>query len=107
MKGTQVLFTRLLTDDSAQPLRHRPGRSSALLIKRDERLVYRHYYYLRICKKRYDEIMKILSEEFDLSEYTIIERLQLERNFKLLKQIMTQQPGSAELKKLYPWMVWK
>jgi hypothetical protein len=107
VKGIQTLFTQLLTPPAEPATVRTPGRSRELISRRDERLVYRHYYYLRICKKRYDEIITLLSVEFDLSGYTIVERLQLENNFQLLKQITAQQPSLAALRKLYPWMVWK
>ncbi|MFB6454448.1 hypothetical protein ACE38W_04185 [Chitinophaga sp. Hz27] len=107
MKGVQTLFSQLLTAASEDTTRRTPGRNRELIARRDERLVYRHYYYLRISKKRYDEIIQLLSEEFDLSGYTIIERLQLENNFQLLKQVTAQQPGLNDLRKRYPWMVWK
>ncbi|WP_212006492.1 hypothetical protein [Chitinophaga sp. HK235] len=107
MKGVQTLFSQLLSDPPADASRRTPGRNRDLIVRRDERLVHRHYYYLRICRKRYDEIIHILSIEFDLSGYTIIERLQLDVNFQLLKQLNTQQPSVTALRKLYPWMVWK
>ncbi|MBV8254994.1 MAG: hypothetical protein JO154_20505 [Chitinophaga sp.] len=107
MKGVQTLFSQLLTTASEDATRRTPGRNRELIARRDERLVHRHYYYLRISKKRYDEIIQLLSEEFDLSGSTIIERLQLENNFQLLKQLTTQQPSLNDLRKRYPWMVWK
>ncbi|WP_235938107.1 hypothetical protein [Chitinophaga solisilvae] len=107
VKGAQTLFSQLLSSSPEDTPARTPGRSRTLIARRDERLVYRHYYYLRLCKKRYDQILQVLSEEFDLSAYTIIERLQLEENFRLLKQLTAQQPGLTALRRRYPWMVWK
>ncbi|WP_147323548.1 hypothetical protein [Chitinophaga silvatica] len=107
MKGSQRLFSQLLPTNGQDVGRRTPGRSKELLRKRDERMVYRHYYYLRICKKRYDEIIQMLSEEFDISGHTIIERLQIDINLQLLKQLATLQPDLNDLRKIYPWLVWK
>lgn len=108
MRGAQTLFLQLLEDDEtvATTVSRNSGRDKALLQKRDVKLVHRHYYYLKIQKLQYQDILDNLSSEFDLAVYTIIERLQLQENHSLLRRLIKEDKKLPELRKEYPYLNW-
>jgi len=108
MRGAQSLFSNLLQNDEPETLTvvRNSGRDKALLQKRDVKLVHRHYYYLKIQKLQYQDILTHLSIEFDLAEYTIIERLQMEDNHRLLRSMIKEDKKISDLRKEYPFLVW-
>jgi len=108
MRGAQNLFSNFLENDEPEtmPVSRNSGRDKALLLKRDIKLVHRHYYYLKIRRLQYPDIMANLSREFDIADYTIIERLQKEDNHRLLSTIIKEAKKVSDLKKEYPFLVW-
>jgi hypothetical protein len=109
MRGSQTLFAELLIEDEGTltVVARNVGRDKSLLQKRDNALIHRHYFYLKIKRLQYQDILDKLSEEFFIAQYTIIERLQMEENHRLLRRIITNNLQVRDLRKLYPFLVWE
>lgn len=104
-RGTRK-FNKLLANDSADPMieEKRRGRSSHLINYRNTAIAYRYYYHARIHKKRYDDILEILSKEFMIAPYTIAKILT--SNDELIQPIFKSNPDFATMKKLFPFFTW-
>lgn len=103
MRGQQSLFNNYIEN----PVRKttRKGRSADMIALRDECLLHRYYYHIKLLGKRYDMAIQELSGEFWIKNSNIIYRLQC--NSERLEQIMKQeQPDLKQLKILYPWWAW-
>lgn len=69
------------------PLMTKKGRSQELIAKRDAMLCRRYHYWTEIARRRFDDTLKILSEEeFFLSEERIL--VILRRNSNLLQELL-------------------
>ena len=58
LRGHRSIYLSLLpenTTDTLLPTAERRGRSEALIVKRNELLICRYYYYLKIVKLQYLE----------------------------------------------------
>jgi hypothetical protein len=95
MKGQRILFDNLVTTEKLL----RKGRSSKLIARRDEFLMVRYFYHTEVKRLRFDDVLRILSEdEFFIEEATITNRLtsladEISRRFN-------QKPTLARLKEL-------
>lgn len=103
MRGQQSLFNSFVTRQEEKTVRK--GRSADMIALRDECLLYRYYYYIKLQGKRYDVAIQELSKEFWVKESNIIYRMQC--NTGRLEQIMKQeQPAIKQLRLQYPWWTW-
>lgn len=103
MRGQQSLFNNYV--EKTPPPATRKGRSAAMIALRDECLMYRYYYHIKLLGKRYDAAIQELSREFWVKGSNIIYRLQ--HNSARLEQIMEQEhPTVKQLRILYPWWIW-
>lgn len=101
--GTLTLFKDIFVP-VAPPTKQRKGRSKELFQKRNECLVDRYWYYGRTSEKRYDVILKTLSGEFFLSEYTIAEIIN--DNYVLLKKVNEKKPEKSYFSRKWTHLVW-
>jgi hypothetical protein len=105
MRGAQLLFSNLIQSDHLpQQKTSDKGRSKDLINKRDQKLLYRYYFYAQILRKQYGDILTILSDQFDLSNVRII--VCLSDKHQELKQIFAAKPSVKELSELYPYLNW-
>lgn len=103
MRGQQSLFNNYI--ESPVKKTTRKGRSADMIALRDECLLHRYYYHIKLQGKRYDMAIQELSGEFWIKSSNIIYRLQY--NSERLEQIMKQeQPDLKQLRILYPWWTW-
>ncbi len=103
MRGQQSLFNNYIETPVKKTTRK--GRSADMIVLRDECLMHRYYYHIKLQGKRYDIAIQELSAEFWIKNSNIIYRLQC--NSERLEQIMKQeQPDLKQLKILYPWWAW-
>ena len=103
MRGQQSLFDNYIE----KPVKNttRKGRSADMIALRDECLLHRYYYHIKLQGKRYDMALQELSTEFWIKNSNIIYRLQC--NSERLEQIMKEeQPDLKQLRVLYPWWAW-
>jgi hypothetical protein len=82
----------------------RKGRSSDLITKRDAKLIARYYYHAIFLRKRYDDVLSSLEEEFDISIGTIPQVI--EKNATGIQQIKNEKPGKKDLMAKWPFFVW-
>lgn len=75
------------------------------LAKRNRTIVARYYYWTEIKRRRFDDVMKILSDyEFFVGERTI--QNALVDYDTLLHSLLDQRPTTRKLAKLFPGFEW-
>ena len=75
------------------------------LAKRNRTIVARYYYWTEIKRRRFDDVMKILSDyEFFVGDRTIQNAL-VDQD-KLLHSLLEQRPTARKLAKLFPGFEW-
>lgn len=80
------------------------GRSIELIKRRNTKLLYRYYYYSKLMRVRYDDVLEKLAVEFDLTEYTI--SWLVGKHTEQLKEIAASAPTNRDIKKLFPFFDW-
>ena len=109
MKGSQAIFQSLFQNDPAPevqelPLPERKGRSEALKIRQNEKIVHRYYYYVKVQERQYEKAIDLLQEEFDLARRTLIDIIS--RNTPLLKQLAQTKPDLKYFRAKYSYLTW-
>lgn len=107
IRGSRSLFSNLFQEETSALLVSAPekkGRSEVLVNKRNELLVCRYYYHIKIMGKQYVPTLKILEEEIFLTQRTITDALQKQQ--PLLKEMQATKPDVKYFRNKYPWMVW-
>src|SRR5262249_18094412 len=79
-------------------------RSMKLLERRNEKILHRYYYYSRLLHYKYEFVITALSEDFDLSESTLIQLI--EDNTNRLMEIAKNELTAKKLKKMFPSYDW-
>ncbi|PKP09855.1 MAG: hypothetical protein CVU09_09505 [Bacteroidetes bacterium HGW-Bacteroidetes-4] len=100
MRGLKNLYDTYL--ETAPP--KGKGRSAVEITRRNNLLSARFYYHMHIKRKRFDDILSSLNEEFFISESRIVDLLN--ENKPLLDNFMNTKPEPRELKKEFAWFVW-
>lgn len=108
MRGTRTLFTSLFTEyqtnvQTATPP-ERKGRSEILISKRNELLICRYFYYVKIVGKKYPAALSALEAEFFIATRTMIDLLN--EQSALLKKLNEQRPSAKELQERFPAFNW-
>lgn len=86
------------------PQTERRGRSEALVIKRNELLLHRYYYYIKIKGRQYQATLEMLENEVYLTQRTIVDAMQ--RNSPMLKDLNAIKPDLKYFKEKFPFMNW-
>jgi len=72
------------------------GRSKFLIEKRDKKLIERYYYWTELERMRFDDAIKIVSEEeFFISEICVISIIR--RGDKYFNELIKKQPSKKAL----------
>jgi hypothetical protein len=103
MIGQRSLFNNLIETYEA-PKNPRGGRDPELLKERDQLIVARYYYMVRIKKMQYPAALADLRKQFFYSEI-IIQRV-LQANEQELFRFKENKPTAKYFRKLYPWLIW-
>lgn len=82
----------------------RKGRSSELITRRDNKLAARFYFYCEIKKISYADTITRLSQEFDIAEKVVLDRLRI--NQEELDRVFNERPNPAKLRKEIPFLNW-
>lgn len=82
----------------------RKGRSESRMANRDEKLVLRFYYHAVIKECKFSNTVQYLSNEFDIDETVIINRLK--KVSELVDRVFAQKPTIRSLKKKIPYYSW-
>jgi hypothetical protein len=103
-RGRQI-FDKL-NYDSSEILKHgSKGRSKILIKERNQCICLRYWYHSKRHKRRYDEVLKLLSKEFYLSERTIVDVVS--ENANLIKNVYKENPIINRLKIEFEHLTWK
>jgi hypothetical protein len=95
MKGRRTLFDNFIPEGEKRVFKK--GRSAHLLRKRDEMMMIRYFYYTEVKRYRFDDVLKVLSEEeFFIETQTILNRL-TSLDLKI-KEYFDNKPSLAKLK---------
>jgi hypothetical protein len=105
MRGQRTLFNELVSPILESPKQTGIGRNPQLIHQRDERMLYRYYFYTQILRKNYQDTIALLSLQFDLSELRVIVCIQLHHD-RLKKIAQEEKPCLKLLQKKYPWLNW-
>ncbi len=74
--------------------------------QRNRLLAARYYYWTELCRRREDDVRRILCDcEFFIEERTVSNALLLENDF--LGALIRQHPTRRELRRLWPGFDWR
>ena len=103
MRGHHTLYTSIFP--SAVVVESpRKGQRNVHMDRRDEALASRYYYHAQILRRRYDDCLANLEQEFFITPSVIVQRLNEKQPY--LKDLVSRKTTVSELKKLYPHFVW-
>ena len=103
MKRGSRFFVEFSKGEAAKKKSNK-GRSAELLKVRNDKIFHRYYYHSRILQLKYELVLLALSNEFDLSESTLIQMIA--HNTKRVKEIGDKKMTRGQLKRLYPFFSW-
>jgi len=103
MRGSR-LFLEITKEDREKQQPGRKGRSEQLLEQRNEKLFYRYYYYSRLLHYGYEQMLKQLQKEFDLTERSL--NLYLSIHAERLKEVNAEKKTVKQLKQMWPHFNW-
>jgi hypothetical protein len=98
------LFPEETLTDTLATLTERKGRSEMLILKRNEYLICRYYYFARIMGKKYPACQELLKEETFLEKRTIINIIEANQDF--LRHLKNHNADIKFFKSKYPHIVW-
>ena len=101
-RGQTTLFTNIFITDT--PNTDRKGQRNVLIDRRDEALAYRYYFHIEILRKRYDDALKDLENEFFITENVIVQRLTPYADY--LRSMKVKNTKPIVMRKKYPWFNW-
>ncbi len=104
MARGQRIHDRLNCDTKVKATYGR-GRNKDLISGRNRALFYRYYFYSKINKTPYDDILLLLSEQFFLNERTVVNLIT--EGHSQLKKIYAEHLSAKELQKMFPAFDWK
>lgn len=107
MRGHRSLYTSLFAEyqTNVQPAtKERKGRSEMLILKRNELLICRYYYHVKIAGKKYPAALSALEAELFISTRTITDLLQ--EQSLLLKKLNEQKPSVKDFQERFPSYNW-
>lgn len=82
----------------------RKGRSELLNQKRNELIVCRYYYHVKMLERPFEKSLTILEEEIHLSQRTLINILNASQ--ELLYNLRSNKPDIKYFRNKYPHLVW-
>lgn len=105
-RGKQIMLMLQVEETvaTAAPLQKK-GRSTELILRRNEKLADRFYFYSVIGKLQYETALSILSSEFDLAMFTISEIIP--DNADYLRRLKMQEFTARDLQKKWPYLNWQ
>jgi hypothetical protein len=105
IKRGKRLFESVTTDEHpTQTAITKKGRDAQLMKIRNTCICYRYYYYSKIKRLRYDDVMTLLSAEFFYSQRTIANMLAAEES--QLRQVFQEKKEVKDLQRMYSFLSW-
>ena len=108
LRGHRTYLSLFQSESPAEVLAvpEKRGRSEALVKKRNELLLHRHYFKYKIKRLQYQDGLDQLEDEFFITERTIIDIVQ--SDCSVLKNLKAINPPDAKyFKRKYPFMNWE
>jgi hypothetical protein len=108
MQRGKQLFDKLTGSSENTALLNKPsrrGRNEILIENRNECLLYRYYYYAKIKRLRYEDVLEVVSKEFFISTRTITNILMEESEYQ--KKVFKEKLDVKELEKKFDFLKWK
>jgi hypothetical protein len=100
------IFDQYLNESGLKDIKQiKKGRNESLMNKRNIYLFYRYYYYSKIHRMRYEDVIKQLSNDFFITQRTDIDIIQ--NNTSQVKNVFDEKLNIRQLKKkfdLYNWI---
>lgn len=105
IRGHVSIYKSLFEEPIAEKVNKKKGRNVGLLKKRNELIVHRYWYLIKIKDLNYPcALDQLKNEEFFLTQRTI--SLAIQSNFHILSEIKAIRPDVSFFRKKYPFMVW-
>jgi hypothetical protein len=106
LRGSQ-LYNSLLFEQSpvltvVKP--ERKGRSEALISKRNELIAARYWFYVKIKRLNYVDVLTALEDEVFLSQITLARVVA--SSMDILKKYQEEKPTAKHFAKEFPFMNW-
>ena len=103
-RGQQSLNSAITGEIKPEKINYGKGRNTDLLDKRNKAIFYRYYYYIRLCKLRYDEAVRLLAIDFFLTGDTIGKILV--KNQEMLAGAAKENLSVDKLDRMFPAYKW-
>ena len=103
MRGHQTLYTDVFPS-SVTVKEESISKRNVHRDKRDEVLACRYYYHAHLMRRRYDDCLLNLEQEFHITPPAIMQRLKEKQAF--VKELVAQKATAARFRKLYPFFTW-
>lgn len=107
LRGHRSIFQNLFQEEPSEVVvtaPERKGRSELLMQKRNELLICRYYYHVKIIGCQYPVALSALENEMFITQRTITDTIQ--KHHGLLKELHLTKPDIRYFKNKFPWMVW-
>lgn len=101
-RGKKLFDQLILKNDENKSIKK--GRSEVLLNERNKLVCYRYWYYAKLHKKRYDEVLKLLSKEFFIAERSVTAIIINKSDF--VKDVFKETPSLSKLKTEFYFLTW-
>ena len=102
------LMEALIEDKSrveVMPEKVKRGRNIELIDKRNECLLHRYYFYSKVLKLKYEDVITTLTTEFFISGRTITDITLSESDY--LTELFKKKYTAKELEKKFRFLNWK
>ena len=105
-RGSRLFNTLVSKENIQYSLRsgNNKGRSIDLLNQRNTCIIYRYFFYAKLKKLQFNELLKQLSCEFYLSERTCVNIIGV--SHREVKKAFAEKKEARELQKMYPFLSW-
>lgn len=107
MRGSQAIFASLFNDSpnlTVVSSTLRKGRNDVLVQKRNDCLIHRYYFLVKLEGRQYLAALEQLENEFYISQRTITDIIS-EESAKL-RQLHANKPEAKYFKSIYPHLTW-
>ena len=103
MRGQKAIYNTLFPSSVTSETENK-GKRNVAIDDRDDAMACRYYYHAQICRRRYDDCLIHLYQEFFITPNVITQRLA--KRTDLIKELVKANTTSAELRKKYPQWAW-
>ncbi len=103
-KGSRLFYKLTTVNEENSKRTFKKGRNDNLIADRNECLIYRYYYYAKVQRLRYSDVLEKMCKEFYLCERTVIDITQTK--IELMNNVFSEKPQLKILKTKYNHLNW-